>query len=313
MKWGGGTLNKKIELSIIVPVYNVEKYIGECLDSILKIKNINYEVLVINDGSPDNSQKIIDEYCKKDSRIKSFIKENGGLSSARNYGLERAKGEYIWFIDSDDFINSDEFEKFYKKLDKNLDILIGDYFSLTKKELRKGIGNYENDVVFLGKEFLKKNGDSFLKRSYVWTNLYKNNFLKENNLYFEKGIVIEDQLFTIQCFLKAKKIKFVDSCIYYYRIREGSITTSPDRELFAKSSYKICEELLKLEKEINNLCCVKKLIFSRYIDYLNYYPKRDLKLEKRLWKIKEKFLFKIKLRFKLWKRTYLYRKYSIKK
>ena len=93
-----------IDLSIIVPVYNIQKYIGKCLESILKIRNIDYEVLVINDGSPDDSQKIIDEYCQKNSRVKSFIKENGGLSSARNYGMKKAQGEYIWFVDGDDLI-----------------------------------------------------------------------------------------------------------------------------------------------------------------------------------------------------------------
>ena len=121
-----------IELSIIVPVYNVEKYLEECLDSILKIKNINYEVLIINDGSPDNSQKIIDEYYKKDSRIKFFIKENGGLSSARNYGLERAQGEYIWFVDSDDLVVASEFEKFFiEAINSKKDFIPVSYTHLT--------------------------------------------------------------------------------------------------------------------------------------------------------------------------------------
>ena len=79
----------KVELSIIVPVYNVEKYLEECLNSISRIKDINYEILIVNDGSPDNSQKIIDEFCKNNIRAKSFIKENGGISSARNYGLKK--------------------------------------------------------------------------------------------------------------------------------------------------------------------------------------------------------------------------------
>lgn len=295
----GGTHSNKLELSIIIPVYNVEKYLDECLNSISKIKDINYEILIINDGSPDNSQKIIEKFCKSNDRAKFFIKENGGLSSARNYGLERASGEYIWFVDSDDFINPDEFQKFYNKLDKNLDILIGNFYIYKNNNILKEQKLLENGKELSGKELLKEK--EVIGKTYVWRNLYNREFLLNNGLNFKEGIVVEDQLFTIQCLLKAEKIKFIDNHIYYYRIREGSITSSPNRELFAKSSYKICKELLILEKEINNLHWVKQMMFSHYINYVKYSKKRDFELEKRLWNLKGMFFVKLEKKYKIWK------------
>ena len=301
-KMGEGTYSNNLELSIIVPVYNVEKYLEECLNSISKIKDINYEILIINDGSPDNSQKIIEEFCRNNNKAKFFIKENGGISSARNYGLERAKGKYIWFVDSDDFINPDEFQNFYKGLEDDLDILIGNYFSLKNENLIRGTESYKENIIFSGEKFLRESGKSILGRSYVVTNLYKKNFLEKNNLYFEKGIIMEDQLFTILCLLKAKKVKYLENYIYFYRIgREGSFTSTPNKELFAKSSYKICEELLKSKKEINNLYWVKQMMFSHYTNYMKYFKKRDFELEKRLWNLKGMFLVKLEKKYKIWR------------
>ena len=105
-----------VKFSIIVPVYNVEKYLEDCLDSILKQTYDDFEVIVVNDGSTDNSQKVIDNYAKRDNRIKAFKKKNGGVSDARNYGISKAKGEYFIFVDSDDTIN----DKLLEKLDKEI-------------------------------------------------------------------------------------------------------------------------------------------------------------------------------------------------
>ncbi|MCF2612354.1 glycosyltransferase [Fusobacterium perfoetens] len=300
-KMGGGTSSNNLELSIIIPVYNVEKYLKECLNSISKIKDINYEILIVNDGSPDNSQKIIEEFCKNNIKAKFFIKENGGLSSARNYGIERAKGEYVWFVDSDDFINPDEFQNFYNKLDKNLDILIGNFYIFKTNNISKEEKLLKNNKELSGKELLVKKGKTVIGKTYVWRNLYNREFLLDNKLYFKEKIVVEDQLFTILCLLKAKKVKYLDNYIYYYRIREGSITTAPNRELFAKSSYKICEELLKSEKEINNLYWVKQMMFSQYTNYMKYFKKRDFELEKRLWNLKGMFLVKLEKKYKIWR------------
>ena len=115
-------------ISIIVPIYNVEKYLRQCLDSIMNQTYRNFECLLINDGSSDNSEDICREYVSKDSRFRYFEKENGGVSSARNLGIEHSKGEYITFIDSDDWVDSDYLEVLYNSLvDERADIAISTY------------------------------------------------------------------------------------------------------------------------------------------------------------------------------------------
>ena len=300
-----------MELSIIVPVYNVEKYIRECLDSILKIKNINYEVLIINDGSPDNSQKIIDEYCKKDVRVKSFIKENGGLSSARNYGLEKAQGEYIWFVDSDDLVVASEFEKFFKEaINSNKDFILGNCYTfkdgekINYKELnKKEIRCYDNkEKIYFELKGLPG----------VWRVIYKNKFLKKMGIRFKEKITAEDVLFNYLILNRTKSLKYIDTTFYLYRInREGSITTSHSKEL-AKNKILIANILAKDNNEKNKNNFLKKYPIELYLIGASELNERDLEVEKNLWKIKGISLFKIKAKLKLWKRTYIYRRYSIK-
>ena len=320
MKFWGGTLNKKIELSIIVPVYNVEKYLGECLDSILKIKNINYELLIINDGSPDNSQKIIDEYCKKSNRIKSFIKENGGLSSARNYGLERASGEYIWFVDSDDLVVAPEFEKFYKKAKelKDIDIICGNYNSFMDGNrndiIKSSLIIKELDKSITGIEFLEILEKNLTHNCPVWKNLYKIEFIKKNNLYFEEGVIFEDYIYTILSLIKSEKVVFFDISFYLYREkRKGSIMTElgNSKDKILKASYRMCKVLPPILKN-KNLKVLNKDLIKTYISYLNDVKIRDLVLEKQLWELKIGIFFKLKEKFKIFKRTHIYHKYKIK-
>lgn len=312
MKWGGGTLNKKIELSIIVPVYNVEKYLLECLESIEKIKNINYELLIINDGSPDNSQNIIDEYCKKNSRAKFFIKENGGLSSARNYGLERAKGEYIWFVDSDDLVIASEFEKFFKEaINSNKDFILGNcctfkdgekinYKELNKKEIRC----YDNkEKIYFELKGLPG----------VWRVIYKNKFLKKMGIRFKEKITAEDVLFNYLILNRTENLKHIDATVYLYRLnREGSITTNQDKEL-SKNKILVANILAKDNNDNHKNNFLKKYPIELYLIGASDLNERDLEVEKNLWRIKGIFFFKMKAKLKLWKRTYIYRRYSIKK
>ena len=298
-----GTSNKKLELSIVIPVYNVEKYIGECIDSILKIKNINYEVLIVNDGSPDNSQKIIDEYCKKDNRIKSFIKKNGGVSSARNYGLERAEGEYIWFVDGDDFIDGNNIEKFFNTIQLGVDIVIGSYFNMKLNERKNEVKEifYKNTI--LSKEdFFTKKGEAMIKNGFVWKNLYRRLFLKENKMLFLEGIVMEDQLFNIFSFIKASKLQYINIPIYYYREgRENSLSfDKKNKELFVKSGYEILLNLLKIN-ELKKFYTIKKIMLNYYLEYVKFFKKRDYDMEKQLWTLKGIFFIKLEKRYKIWR------------
>ncbi|WP_051532618.1 glycosyltransferase [Fusobacterium perfoetens] len=321
--WQEEVKDSKLDLSIVVAVYNIENYIGECLESIKKLKNIDYELLIINDGSTDNSQKIIDEYCKRNKRATSYIKENEGISSTRNYGIEKARGEYIWFIDGDDIIVADKFEKFYKKSQmlKDIDIFCGNYstFINGKKELTKNLSTIlEENKVFSGKNFLEKLKNNLSLNCSVWKNLYRRNFLLENNLYFKEGIIMEDGLYTLLTLLIANKVVYIEEYFYLYRLnREKSITTEANQknniDKIALSSLEYVKELLKNLDRINRIKFLKIRILDEYLYYLNFYKKRDLELEKKIWKIKGILIPKIKVQFKIWKRTYIYKRYQIKK
>lgn len=302
---GGGKPNKKIELSIIVPVYNIEKYIGECLESILKIRNINYEVLVINDGSLDNSQKIIDEYHKKNNRVKCFIKENGGLSSARNYGLEKAQGEYIWFVDGDDLVVSSEFEKFFKiALDEKVDVLYGEYQTFSDEEKIK------KEEVRQEERKESENFNFILNLApAVWKNLYRREFLIKQKLFFKEKFYPEDLLFGKLLLMKKNiRIKYVNIIFYLYRIdRKGSIM-----EKFNKENHYKVAKILAENMEEHTLISLKKYPIILYKSTLRELRKRDLEVEKKLWDIKGIEFFKLKIKLKIFIKTYIRRIYSIK-
>lgn len=238
-----------MELTIIVPVYNVEQYLKECLDSIYQIKNIKYEVILINDGSTDLSFEILKEYQKKYPEITKVVnKENGGLSSARNIGIKEAKGEYISFIDSDDIISPKEFEEFFKEGQKlDLDVIVGN--------MRYFLGDKIGEPLFRSqeiKDFTVGKGTKFFLtlfegnkcfREEVVDDIYKRDFICENKLYFHDNLVHEDSYFTPMVYLKAKRIKYIDIAFYYYRQRSGSIM-SEVTEKSINSLEKICYMLL---------------------------------------------------------------------
>lgn len=157
----------KYKASIIVPVYGVEKYISKCLDSLVNQTLNDIEILVVNDGTKDNSQKIIDKYVKKyPDKVKSFIKENGGQGSARNYGLKQANGDYIGYVDSDDYVELDMYEKLYNKvISDNLDIAICDNYNVSEDYKYK-----KEDLEFIKFEDIKlpipNNYDKYLMKIY---------------------------------------------------------------------------------------------------------------------------------------------------
>lgn len=219
-----------VKISIIVPVYNVEKYIDKCLKSLVNQTLKDIEIIVVNDGSPDNSQKIIDKYERKYSNVKSYIKKNGGISSARNYGLKYAKGEYIAFVDSDDYVDVTMFEKLYNKAKK-------DSYDIVECNLHMvdDNGNLIKDVYHTlpndinTEEELKK----YMINMYtsVWNKIYKKN-LFDNKIRFKKGVWFEDVEFLYRLIPFVKSIGFVNENLYYYVQREGSITKTFDDRLY---------------------------------------------------------------------------------
>jgi len=204
-----------IKVSVIVPVYNVYEYLEKCLDSLVNQSLKDIEIIVVNDGSPDNSQEIIDKYTKKYKNVKSYIKENGGLSDARNYGIKKANGEYLSFIDSDDYIDNTMLEKMYQKAkQENLDILVCNSINVyedgTTTEIKSNL-NYSSDTI---KNYLNS-------APMACTRIYKRYLF--DKILFSKGIYYEDLELTPKLVNFTKKIDFLDEGLYFYLQRTGSI------------------------------------------------------------------------------------------
>lgn len=208
--------SKKIKLSVIVPVYNVERYIDKCLSSLINQTLTDIEIIIVNDGSPDNSQQIIDKYVKKYPKIvKSFIKENGGQGSARNFGLLKAKGEYIAYVDSDDWVEKYMFEEMYNLgIKENSDIVVcgNKVVSMTDEILKiEPAIIYNNEVL-----------DILFGKMAVWNKIYKKELLLKNNINFREKVWYEDIDFTAKMLFNSLKISFVDKPLYNYLLRPGS-------------------------------------------------------------------------------------------
>lgn len=209
------------KISIIVPIYNVEQYLKKCIESIINQTYKNIEIILINDGSKDNSGKIADEYSKNDDRIIVMHKENGGLSDARNCALDIATGDYITFVDSDDYIDI----KFCKILhdvivSKNADMVICEMQHVYKDEDELQNSDKINIEEYSGDEAIIKYSDT--DNVVACAKLYKSELFC--NLRYELGKIHEDEFMFHKIFYKCKKIIHIDSKLYAYRQRENSIT-----------------------------------------------------------------------------------------
>lgn len=257
-------------LSIIIPVYNVKEYLDECLKSILDCNLNNYEIILVNDGSTDGSDVICMEYKNKYKEIKLINKKNGGLSDARNSGLMVAKGKYIIFIDSDDYIISKNFCKTINKLkninleNEEFDIFISDFFRVSdSKYIIDRINQIEiteeliKEIEYMNK-FLKGYGCFWN----TWRFVYKKEFLYENSFKFKKGFLCEDIDFAVKTLVKAKKIFFYHNAYYCYRIaRKLSI--------MSVVSLKRIDDYLNITKDCVDLLIKEKPFFmERMIDKL---------------------------------------------
>lgn len=244
-----------MKFSVIVPVYNVEKYIKDCIDSILNQSYDNFEVIIVNDGSPDDSQKIIDEYVKKDKRVKSFIKENGGLSDARNYGVKEATGDYILFVDSDDTINKDLLLELNKVADKDIDII---RFQMLKINDNETIcDRCDSFKKISGEEaFIKLTKTSLFVTA--CSSAYRLEFWNENKYQYAKGKYHEDFGLTPLVYISAKYVSCIDYEGYNYFLRENSIMTNNDDSKLIKKNedclyhYKYLMDSIKNVNVSNN-------------------------------------------------------------
>ena len=214
--------------SILIPVYNVEKYLRECLDSVVAQTYSDWEAICVNDGSTDGSASILEEYAAGDSRFTIVSKTNGGLSSARNVGLDASKGEYILFLDSDDWLEMNALDSLAGQLDgEDLMCFSGRrYFEAEGKLMapdRLTERRYLSGMDYYNENALARRDFAFVC---VVLRSYKRSFLLENGLRFKEGILHEDDLFTPQACYYAKGISVIDECLYNYRVRPNSITTT---------------------------------------------------------------------------------------
>lgn len=214
-------------ISIIVPIYNVHKYLKKCVNSIINQTYTNLEIILVDDGSIDNCGIICDEYAKKDKRIKVIHKENGGLSDARNAGLEIANGKYVSFIDSDDYVSKNFIKKLYECCKKyNCDMAEANFIKIEKEIELEEKEKFESRVIdnkeMLERLYILQDGIN-IRTVVVWNKLYKRKIV--DKCKFPKGKIHEDEFFTYKVLYENNiKIAILDEILYYYRIRPGSIT-----------------------------------------------------------------------------------------
>lgn len=250
-------------ISVIVPVYNVEEYLQECIESLINQSYKDMEILLIDDGSTDKSGQICDLYSQKYDFIKVIHKSNGGLCSARNKGLSIAEGEYISFIDSDDCVENKFFQVLYQEAKKyDLDVLFCNYIVFEDNNAnsirdKKNKQYLITDNSVTGLEYQKIRFKNNEWDCHVCMGIFKREFLEKNNFnFYEKGkLLFEDVLFTNKILLKAKRVKYVDFFGYRYRNRwQGSLSRQKSTKLRIDSYYNIMNEFIELyHKSVNNM------------------------------------------------------------
>jgi glycosyltransferase involved in cell wall biosynthesis len=241
------------EISIIVPVYKVENYIEKCIESVLAQTFTNFELILVNDGSPDNCGNICDEYARLDKRIKVIHKENGGLSSARNAGLSKAKGKYIAFVDSDDFIHQSMYEILHGYGTKYAsDIVICDYLDVYEGEIYDteeynpnfNEENYTNIEALY--QLYSKKGVQFV---IACNKLYKRDLF--NDLEYKEGVIHEDEFMAHRILFNSSKVTYLPIKLYYYLQRKDGIVRSQFniKKLDAVNAYKDRVEFFRKIKQ----------------------------------------------------------------
>ncbi|HFI0696139.1 TPA: glycosyltransferase family 2 protein [Streptococcus suis] len=255
-------------ISVIVPIYNVEKYLAKCLDSILGQTYKNIEVILVNDGSPDNSEAICLAYASKDNRIVYYKKENGGLSDARNFGLDRMSGKFVTFVDSDDYLAPQFLEDLYHAIKKHDAQVAMCPFHIVFEEndnlITKSFLTLKNVVT--GKEILK---EVLGKEGYVSVvascKLYASSCF--DNLRFDKGKYFEDEYINFKLFYPITKVAIVEEALYYYVQRQNSITNSSSSEKKFRDMIEFSENRIRFY-QLNHENELEMLARIHYCDSL---------------------------------------------
>mgnify|MGYP004458462943 CR=1 FL=1 len=310
-----------MKISIIVPIYNVEKYIRKCIESIINQTYRNIEIILVDDGSPDNCGKICDEYAKKDSRVKVIHKKNGGLSDARNKGTEVATGEYIMYVDSDDYIELSACEELYNIINAgNVDIVcynfkkVDELGNIIDNKKIYSQGNSKKEIEMSFKDAMIDNLYRKHIRYEAGSKIYANKIAKK--ISFPTNMLAEDFATFYKFLAEARKIIFYDRCLYNYVQRNGSIMAEKKEKLYLdmfiteKNIYIVMKSICKnyedkriLEnRHFNNLLKIyAKIYYSK--DEENLLVKREV----------EKYIDNISFRFLNMKGKFMYFLYKTNK
>lgn len=258
------------KFSFIVPVYNTEKYLNKCIDSLINQTYFDYEIVLINDGSPDNSQLIIDSYTKTNTKIISYTKDNGGLSDARNYGVSKAMGDYLIFVDSDDYVDSRMLENinFILKRDGDLDLVrfdfaYVDYMAINDEISTLTFHKEKGELAFIALVNEKK----MLEMACLYA--YKRTFWLKNQFSFAKGKYHEDFGLIPLIIIKANLISNINKPLYYYVQTENSITRNQDEKKKIKKIYDNLSHYDYLKVEFDKIKSNNPYLKSIFYSYLS--------------------------------------------
>lgn len=275
------------KISVIIPVYNSSKYLRECLDSICNQSFKDWEIVAVDDGSVDESPKILDDYAARDARIRVIHKANGGVSAARNDGLEAAIGEYVLFVDSDDWLDLEALRVSYGEAERNdADVVITDHYSFCDDGQRKRFKFFSQNFETRERTFIEKIQLTMLYGSYsplysescgylfgaLWTKLFRRRILVENNVRFSTNIsLFEDGLFGITAFEFVKSVVYIQEPLYNYRILSNSLCHSykfNNVDLYERISKEIQNFLKRFDKE--------EAFWKAYETRFVYYAKKQV-------------------------------------
>lgn len=236
--------------SIIVPVYRVEQWLDKCMTHLLEQTFQDIEIILVDDESPDACPVMCDQYAHQDPRVKVIHKKNGGLSDARNQGLKAASGDYVMFVDSDDYISRDACSRFAVFAEAGTDILVGD---AVVEGGRIDMSHIPADgLIRTGTEYLKAALPEKKQPMAAWLNVYRRQFLLDHDLWFKFGILHEDEQFTPRALLSASTVSVTGISFYHYVLRDNSITTKPDKRKNARDLYGTCCELEQIYRALDD-------------------------------------------------------------
>jgi len=262
-------------VSLVLPVYNVEEYLSRCIDSCLDqdISSEDYEIIIVDDGSTDASPRIGKKYEDEYPNVKLIKQKNKGLSGARNTGLENAKGDFVWFIDSDDWIESNILADITQKLiAESPDTMIVNFYKVDQLEKTSASSSdnlaFTDNHIYTGTEYFKKRSGDFLNS---WRYISNTEFLRKHNLYFYEGIVHEDNEHTPKLLFFAKKVLTYNKPIYAHLIRSGSIMTTFNPKKI-DSWFRIFESLKifrsKMQSDDGFRIYLNQYLLQQYSNYL---------------------------------------------